>query len=651
MKKYLVSIFILLAFNLSNAQNKKDVLLTVDGKPVYISEFKRVYNKNLDLVQDASQKSVDGYLDLFIDYKLKVAEAYDQKLDQIESYTSEFNKYRDQLSRSYIFEDKITGELVKEAYERGLEEISANHILILSSYEDLPQDTLKAYNKIKAIYEKAKSGEDFITLAKGNSEEPNAKETAGKLEYFSVFTMVYPFETMAYNTKVGMVSEIVRTQFGYHIIKVNDRRKRVGQITVSHIMISPNEKDSTFNPKARVDELSALIRQGESFENLARQYSDDKNSAKNGGKLQKFRKGALRAPEFEDAAFGLKNPGDIARPVKTKFGWHIIRLEEKHPIPSFEDEKATLEQKTKGGLRSKIVTSAVNNIIKEKYSYKKGEDYHPFFENYVTDDVLKRKWNYDTLTLAQDKILFTIGNKELRFNDFGSFISERQLKTSAYKTKLSMIAGFYDEFETLELKNYFKENLEFENEDYAATISEYRNGLLIFDVMNQNIWLKAKSDSVGLQKYYEKVKDKYLWKERVEAVIVSSADNAIAVRAKDLLSEGKTPDEIKESLNTADKVNVLITKGVFENGQRELPSNFEVKEGVSGVYSNEDEFSVVRVTEVFPIGVKDLEVIKGKVMSEYQNFLEKEWIKELRQKYKVEIHKKALKRVKKELNS
>jgi peptidyl-prolyl cis-trans isomerase SurA len=226
MKRNIISIVMLLVFSLSFSQSKKDILLTVNEKPVYTSEFKRVYNKNLDLVKDESQKDIDSYLDLFVDYKLKVEEAYAQKLDEDKNYTTEYTKYRDQLSRNYIFEDKITNELTLEAYQRGLEEINANHILVLTGYEDTPQDTLKAYNKIKSIYEKAKSGQDFEILAKTYSEEPNAKETAGKLGYFTVFSMVYPFETMAYNTKAGEVSEIVRTQFGYHIIKINDRRQR-----------------------------------------------------------------------------------------------------------------------------------------------------------------------------------------------------------------------------------------------------------------------------------------------------------------------------------------------------------------------------------------------------------------------------------------
>jgi len=651
MKRNIISIVMLLVFSLSFSQSKKDILLTVNEKPVYTSEFKRVYNKNLDLVKDESQKDIDSYLDLFVDYKLKVEEAYAQKLDEDKNYTTEYTKYRDQLSRNYIFEDKITNELTLEAYQRGLEEINANHILVLTGYEDTPQDTLKAYNKIKSIYEKAKSGQDFEILAKTYSEEPNAKETAGKLGYFTVFSMVYPFETMAYNTKAGEVSEIVRTQFGYHIIKINDRRQRSEQITVSHIMITDTGNDRTFNPEERINQLSVILKQGESFESLAKQYSDDKNSAINGGRLQKFRRGDLRASEFEDAAYTLKNVGDISEPVKTKFGWHLIRLEEKHMASSYEDEKEFLEQKVKVGLRSKIVTSALNNKIKEKFKYKKVGDYLPFFESYLTDEVFKRAWNYDTIPANNDAVLFTIGKKQLRYNDFAKFINDNQKRAGAFKQKTSLLATFYEEFETAELKNYFKENLELENEEYAATISEYRNGLLIFDVMDKNIWKRAKNDSLGLQTYYEQVKGNYIWKERVNAVIISATSNLMAQQAQELLSQGKTAEEVKEQLNVDDKVNILISQGVFENGQRELPENFEIKEGISKVYSKNDRFIIVKVNEVIPSGIKALEAIKGKVMSDYQNYLEVKWMEELRQKYTVDINKRAFKKVKKELKS
>ena len=651
MKKYLALILVLLFINLSFSQNKKDVLLTVDGKPVYTSEFKRVYNKNLDLVKDESQKSVESYLDLFIDYKIKVAEAYAQKLDKDETYISEFNQYRDQLSRNYILENKVTSELSLEAYERSLEEINANHILVLSKYEDIPQDTLKAYNKIKAIYDRAKAGEDFVALAKENSEEPNADNGGGQLGYFTAFAMLYPFETAAYNTQVGGVSEIVRTQYGYHIIKVNDRRKRGSQITTSHIMLSDKGSNRTFVPADRIIELYALLQQGEDFAKLAEQYSDDKNSAKNGGQLQKFRKGELRAPKFEEAAFSLENAGDYSKPVKSQFGWHIIQLNEKHSIPTYEEERESLEKKVKNGVRSKIVTSALNDQIKDKYGYVEVTNYVPFFNIYVSDDILKKKWEYDTIGNAQDRVIFTIGKKEIRFSDFAKFIVSRQKQQFTATEKSYVLADFYYEFESLELKNYFRDNLEFENVQYASTIREYRNGLLIFDLMNKNIWMKAKNDTLGLQNFYETVKENYTWNDRVDAVIVTSTTEDAALVARNLMLNDKTSEEIKGVLNVDDQINVIISEGVFEKGQRELPGNFEVKVGVSETYSNKDGFTIVRVNKVIPTDIKPLGTVKGKVMSDYQNDLESKWMMRLRDMYKVKIHKKALKRVKKELDS
>lgn len=651
MKKYLALTLVLLFINLSFSQNKKDVLLTIDGKPVYTSEFKRVYNKNLDLVKDESQKSVEGYLDLFIDYKIKVAEAYAQNLDKDETYISEFNQYRDQLSRNYILENKVTSELSLEAYERSLEEINANHILVLSKYEDIPQDTLKAYNKIKAIYDRAKAGEDFVALAKENSEEPNADNGGGQLGYFTSFAMLYPFETAAYNTQVGGVSEIVRTQYGYHIIKVNDRRKRGSQITTSHIMLSDKGSNRTFVPADRIIELYALLQQGEDFAKLAEQYSDDKNSAKNGGQLQKFRKGELRAPKFEEAAFSLENAGDYSKPVKSQFGWHIIQLNEKHSIPTYEEERESLEKKVKNGVRSKIVTSALNDQIKDKYGYVEVTNYVPFFNIYVSDDILKKKWEYDTIGNAQDRVIFTIGKKEIRFSDFAKFIVSRQKQQFTATEKSYVLADFYYEFESLELKNYFRDNLEFENVQYASTIREYRNGLLIFDLMNKNIWMKAKNDTIGLQNFYETVKENYTWDDRVDAVIVTSTTEDAALVARNLMLNDKTSEEIKGVLNVDDQINVIISEGVFEKGQRELPGNFEVKVGVSEPYSNKDGFTIVSVNKVIPTDIKPLGTVKGKVMSDYQNDLESKWMMRLRDMYKVKIHKKALKRVKKELDS
>ncbi len=651
MKKNILSLVLLLTFGLSFSQGKKKVLLTVNDKPVYTSEFKRVYNKNLDLVKDESQKSVDGYMDLFVDYQLKIREAYNQGLDKEEAYLSEYKKYSDQLSRNYIFEDKVSDQLTKEAYNRGLEEVSASHILIKVGYEDTPQDTLKAYNKIMVVYNKAKAGEDFETLTKKYSEEPNIEKSGGKLGYFSAFAMVYPFESMAYNTKVGDVSEIVRTKFGYHIIKVSDRRKREGQVIASHIMVSTRDTEVTFDPEERINEIYALLQQGETFESLAMQYSDDKMSGKKGGKLNPFRRGDLRATNFEDAVYELEKPGDIAEPMKTYFGWHIIRLEEKVPLPSYEDEFEQLDKRVKGGLRSKIVISALNDKIKSKYPFAKITEPSPFFDSYITDDFNKKKWIYDTIPSSQDKVLFTIGDRELRFNDFAQFLSERQKGKSSFKLKNNIISEYYGEFETAQLKKYYKDNLELENEEYAGIIEEYRNGLLIFDVMNKNIWQKAKNDTTGLKVFYEANKEDYRGKIQADADIFALATVDLAKSVQAMLGEGKSPEVIKQQLNVENRVNALLSSGKFEDGNNALPKDFDLKVGVSSIYEKHNRFTVVNVNEIVPPRIKTLKEVKGRVMSNYQNFLEKEWMDGLRKKYTVEINKKALKKIKKEFKS
>lgn len=623
--------------------------MTINGDPVYANEFERVYKKNLDLVQDESQKDIDGYLQLFIDYKLKIAEAKAQDLDQNEVYQSELSKYRDQLSRNYLFEDKLTEDLAKEAYDRSKEEINASHILIEVSYEAKPQDTLAAYNKIKSIREKAINGQDFEQLAKEYSEEPNANSSGGNLGYFSVFNMVYPFETAAYNTPVGEISDIVRTNFGYHIIKVNDRRDRLSKIVVSHIMISDKKGARTFNPEERINEIATMLKQGESFENLAKEFSDDKNSAVKGGKLKPFTKGELRAPEFEEAAYNLKEIGEISKPVKTDFGWHVIRLDEIVAEPSFEEQKPQLEVRVKQGDRGKVVVHTINKKIKKMYDFKKGEDYLSYFKTYVADSVLTRIWKRKPIPASEDKVLFTIEDKKTNFSDFADYIERRQRTTMAYKEKELLLAGFYDEFETEKLKEYFKNQLEVENEDYAAILGEYRDGLLIFDVMNKNIWEQAKNDSIGLQQFYEKTKQNYQWKQRVDADIFSATSQMNAQRVQKMLEDGKSAEDIKAEMNPEGTVNVLLTQGVFEVGEKELPTNMKVVNGISDIYPSNSSFIVVNVKEIFPEGIKQLEDVRGRVVSNYQNELETRWMNELRSKYKVEVNKKTLKKLKRKL--
>mgnify|MGYP002735364246 CR=1 FL=1 len=649
--KKVFSVFVLLVLCTTTvvSQRSKDVIIEIDGEPVYASEFTRVYLKNLDLVQKESQKDVDGYLDLFIDYKLKIAEASAQGLDQEEAYVSEFQKYRNQLSRNYLYEDKLTADMAREAYERGKEEIDASHILILVGYDALPQDTLKAYNKIKSVREKALKGEDFATLAQKYSEEPNANQSAGRLGYFTAFSMVYPFETEAYNTPVGEVSNIVRTSFGYHIIKVHDRRERLPKILVSHIMISDKKGARNFDPKERANEILTMYKQGRSFEELAMEYSDDEASGKQGGKLVPFTKGELRSPEFEDAAYTLKKIGEVSEPIQSDFGWHIIRLDEVFEEESFEEQKEFLEKRASQGDRARSIATTINNEIKQKYGFKSDPSYFQYFENYIPDSVLARKWVRSPIPASENKTLFTIGDKKVAYSDFAKYIEERQKSIAAQRDKSAFLIHAYDEFETQEVREYFKDRLEKENEEYAAILQEYRDGLLIFDVMEHNIWSKAKTDSLGLEAFYQKNKQNYKWKKRVDADVYSANSQEIAQRVQYMLQEGKDIEEIRMELNPPNTVNVMVTQGVFEVDQSVLPNSLELKTGVSKIYPRNNSYTIVNIKNVLPEGIKELQDARGVIVSDYQNQLEKDWMKSLHKKYDVKVNQRTLKRLKRTL--
>ena len=251
----LLLLFLFIGFFNGNSQNKKNVLLTINTNPVYSSDFTKVFNKNLDLVVEESQKNVAGYLDLFIDYKLKITEAYAQELDKNKLYIKEFKKYKDQLAKKYIYDKRVVSKLVEEAYDRSLEEINAEHILVFSNLHDSPNDTLEAYNKIKEAHVKALKGENFTSLVLEYSEEPGVKKSKGKLGYFTAFGMLYPFENAAYNAQLGELVGPVRTNYGYHILKVTDKRKSRYKMSAAHILILDSEEIPKEDAQTKINEI------------------------------------------------------------------------------------------------------------------------------------------------------------------------------------------------------------------------------------------------------------------------------------------------------------------------------------------------------------------------------------------------------------
>ncbi|WP_396146227.1 peptidylprolyl isomerase [Flavobacterium sp.] len=650
LKQLFLGLIMCLAFT-SNAQNKsKEVLFTINDKPYYTDEFVRVYNKNLDLVKDESQKDLNQYLDLYIGYKLKVNKANKLGLQDGQQYLSELKTYRTQLSKNYTTDSKVTKELVDEGYKRLQKEVNASHILILVDENASPADTLAAYNKTKAIRERIMKGEDFGTVAAEVSQDPSAKENKGNLGYFTSFRMVYAFENGAYNTPVGTVSNPVRTRFGYHLIKINDVRANRGEVAVAHIMIlKQKDNEEVTTAKTTIEDIYKKLQQGEKFEELAKQFSEDKSSASKGGVLNRFGSGQLSSEEFENKAFSLTKENPVSEPFETQFGWHIVKLIEKFPIKSYEDSRIELENKIGKDDRSRLITNSLTEKLRKKYPVKRDAKLYSSIVKLVTDDFYEAKWSLPADAKKYSATLFNVGTRNLTGTTFLDYIYSQQKSGIAIKPIEKLVEKLFENFADEHRNQYNNENLENEFPEFASVMEEYRDGLLLFDLMDKEIWQRSKTDSVGLKAFYETQKNKYQWKARVTSEIYSSRDKETMNKVLAMLKKGKTPKDVKDKFNTEEVLNVMLYEGTYEEGDSALPQGTKMELGLSEITNKGEYYFITKVNKVLPAGAKSLEECKGKLVNDYQQYLEQNWVDELKKEFTVKVNQDVFETIKKQI--
>ena len=636
--RFLICILCLVTQGLVSQNELSTSLFSIDGDTITNKEFLRVYNKNLELVKDDAQKEIDNYLELFINYKLKLKEAYALKLDEEPTYQREFKNYRNQLVKNYLTDNKVTDALVKEAYNRVTNEVKAVHALVRLEAND--SDTLKAYQEIIKLRELLiKEGFEALQTQKHNGKTIFVED----LGYFSGFKMVYDFENIAFNTEVGEVSEPFRTQFGYHVVNVLAKRPSRGTVTVAHIMVSKEQKDTSVSPESRIKNIYSKLNNGETFEALAKQFSDDKSSASKGGTLKPFKSGQLSSVTFEDVAFALTT-GEISKPFETKYGWHIAKSIEKKGIPTFEEIKPELEAKVKRDARSKLINSSLVEDLKKLYKVPNAKPDLSYFIKNLDTSYYKRNWSVP-ITIP-NRVLITIGKKDVIYRDFADYLMQAQRKYRGTETFPVLVNRLYTDFFDANIRKYHEDNLEQVNPEFAQIVGEYRDGLLLFDLMEEKIWNAAKKDTVGLQKFYEANKANYMWKERADIIIASDANKKTLKVLQKQFKKGLSIETINQSL-AASKSSVIITKDVVAKEHQLIPATFQFKIGVSEIYKHNNGYHVALVKELLPKGYKTLDEARGFVVTDFQEQLETEWLKALRNTYKVSINEDAVATIKK----
>ena len=634
-------------------------VLDIAGERVSLDDFQHVYGKNnRDSVY--SVEALDDYMELFINFKLKVREAEAMGMDTAEAFITELAGYRSQLARPYLVDGDLLDAMVEEAYQRKGMEVRASHILVSVDDNATPADTLAAWNRIQGIRARVTSGEDFEAVArsKNGSDDPSAASNGGDLGWFTAFQMVYPFECAAFNTPEGEVSTVVRTRFGYHILNVVGKRKARGEVQVAHIMVrmpADAPQDQVANAEGRIQEVKRLLLSGESFESLALKYSEDPSTANKGGLLPWFGTGKM-VESFEDAAFGLEEPGDLAGPVRTDYGFHLLKLMDKKTLPTFEESRRELSKKVRRDSRAEITKTSFVRALKGEYgatvSNRRREALKAaaikvdslFYPGHPLEGVRKSELG---------RTLFSVAGSPRTVEDFLTWANAGKIR-NVDRPQAAMVSQEIDNYVAQELLAYEDTQLEAKHNDFRLLMEEYHDGILLFELTDQKVWSRAVKDTTGLMEFHGQNRNEFMWEERLDAGIHTCEDAKIAKKVRKELRKNSDIEGLRRELIAERPLALRNEFGKFVEGENGWADRaFEAlrdgslgpdKHGLTILETTEggDQIILVHVKEHMMPEPKELDECRGQAIAAYQDHLEKEWIMELRRKYPHDINREAL---------
>ena len=630
---------------------KDPVLMKINNKEIKLSEFEYLYKKNLQ--QQVNKESIDDYVDRFVNYKLKVAEAESMGFDTLPRIKSELEGYQNDILEPFLVDADLREKLVQEQYDRMTKNVNVSH-LMLAHGKNKAEEALQMA-KMDSLRNCIINGEDFGELVMKYSIDNSKKNNHGEYGFITSGVFPYAFEYAAFNTPVGQVSQPISTDYGIHIVRVNDVKPDDGQVEVAHILrlfprgeVTDSAKQAV---KVSIDSIYNCLLHGQDFEALAKKFSQDPGSARNGGKLPLFGRGRM-VKEFENAAFDLAD-GEISAPIETRYGYHIIKKYSHKSVGDLEEMRPTIENMIKNDERSRMPIDSRTNQVMKQLNYKKNDKLNSYL---MTE--LKKHGGYDstfvTDVVAKSKIpMFTYG-KNLS-EPLSSMVKYLNTKSKYANDEIAAaeIEGNVDRIARSTIMKHYADNLIDLNDDYRNLLNEYRDGTLLFEAMNQEVWNKAKKDDAGLEACFNANRDKYKWDQpHFKGIMVCAKNDSILKAALAAASQWKNEpvDSITSKLNIKFGRNIKMLRVVSKQGDDAMVDHIafggpETESTYNGypVYSK----LVGRIIAQ----PEDLSDVRGMVSSDYQDILEQQWLDGLHKKYKVNIDKKVLDQVRKKYST
>lgn len=643
MKKTIYTLLaVLISYNVTISQ---DILFTIDNHKISKTEFERIYLKNNK--QAIKPSDIDEYLQLFINYKLKVIDAKEQGYDTTQKFKDEYNEYYLSLAEPFFIDTILEEKLLKEAYERSKKERRISYMYF--TIEN--QDTLSAYKKAQKAAKRAIAGEDFVKIASEMSDSKYVNLDKADAWFSPVFILPYELENYIYNNKIGDISPPIRYQdLIYYVIKITGERTEVPtSVRASHIYVrltkKHSEKDS-IEAMLTVDSIQTALKNGMSFEEAAEKFSQDYNSARKKGDLGWFVSGKMLR-EFETAVYEIKNIGEYTGPIKTLAGLHFIKLTGRKTLKPYAEERKVLYEKLKRNYRHNLTKDIVISRLKKEYNYKQINNLEKFYQE-IDNSILSAKW--ENTKFIEDKTpLFSFAGITRTNKDFAEFLTKNQKRTIRTTVK-KYINKEYDAFVRKNIKDYEITQLPLKNENYKYLMQEYHDGLMLFNITDDKVWTKSTADSTKLRQYYNENRNKYTEKINITAFEYTT-NNAKNKLLKILSKNNKlhlTDKEIINKINKKQKLVNIAETGTFEKNDNKI-ADLVIEKMQNNQITNQQKIIIDPENKKI-IYIKDnLPAIKGIVTSDYQNKLEKEWITLLKQKHKININKKVVEKMKSEI--
>jgi peptidyl-prolyl cis-trans isomerase SurA len=625
----------------TQAQN----IFTYGNKAVTKDEFLKAYNKN-NTEAAPTEKSYRDYLDLYTRFKIKVQAALDQKLDTLPNQKAELVTFRGQVVESYMNDEASIGILVEEAIERSKKDIHIAHIYVAAGPQASAEQIKQAQQKVNTAYAWLQKGEDFSKAALTYSEDPAVQSNRGDLGFITVFVLPYEMENTVYATPAGKFSAPLRSKNGFHIFKNLGERPAIGKMRAAQILLSfpPDATDAQKQQIGlRADSIYKALVQGSNFKALVSAFSGDNLSFQTGGEMMAFGVGRY-APAFENAAFALDKDSALSRPVLTEFGYHIIKRLQRVPVPQDKNDKQWREDMKQQVLQSdrmEVSRKVLNKKILQLTGYKK----QPFNETALwqfSNNILEGKNAPLPAGLTTSTPLFMIGKQAFKLKDW-------QANLESLRGFENMRAGkttpqLFDQFVETSALDYYRQHLEDYNKDFTYQLNEFKEGNLLFEIMQRKIWDKASADSIGLKKFYEAHKANYWWEASADAILFTAVTQAAADTAKKKLEANYR--DWKRVMETSDGT-LQADSSRFELGQIPVLERTNFTPGlITAAVKNETDnsLSFAYIIKVYrdrePRNFSDA---RGFVINDYQSWLEDQWIAELKKKYTVKVNEAVVK--------